>query len=271
MSNPYTSVSVSGFNASPPDDDGSEVSTNQVEWAKHKEKLADPLKTAIESIDTNVSAAFALLFGATISSHSGAYTVLTTDRGKFFEATAAMTFTLPTVASAGAAFPLAFINTSSGIMTLDGNGAETINGVASLALGPGAGAIVTCNGSLWIALVTTGMLFTDFTLAHNDISSAAGVLTLDLSTGHSFRCLLTENVTSIVVTNFPASGTRADWEVILDQDPSTAYTVVWAAKYQFAGGVDHVMSTTLGARDIVGGFTVDGDTAHDCVFRKASA
>lgn len=271
MANPYSSNSLSGFNSSPPDDDGSEVSTNQLEWSKHIDKIGTPLKDLAEGIDTNVSAAFALTFGTTISSHSGAYTVLTADRGRFFEATAALTFTLPTVASAGVGFPLAFINTGSGIMTIDGNGAETINGSATLALGPGAGAVVSCDGSNWVAVVGAGTTLTDFTLTHNDVSSAAGVLTLDLSSGHSFRCLLTENVTSVVVTGFAASGSRSNWECIFDQDPSTAYTVAWAAKYHFPGGTDHVMSTTLGARDIVNGFTVDGDTTHDCTFRKASA
>lgn len=50
----YTNVTITGYNASPPPDDGSEVSGNVIEWAKHKEKLGDPLKTAIESMDSNI-------------------------------------------------------------------------------------------------------------------------------------------------------------------------------------------------------------------------
>lgn len=56
--NPYTTVSISGYNANPPADDGSQVASNEIEWAKHKEKLADPVKTAVESINTNVNDAF---------------------------------------------------------------------------------------------------------------------------------------------------------------------------------------------------------------------
>lgn len=59
MANPYTAVTISGYNATPPPDDGSQVSANQVTWAKHKTKLADPIKTLAESINTNVNAAFA--------------------------------------------------------------------------------------------------------------------------------------------------------------------------------------------------------------------
>jgi len=61
MSNPYTSVSIVGYNASPPPDDGTQSEANKVEWAKHKEKLSDPVKTLAEGIDTNVLAAFASL------------------------------------------------------------------------------------------------------------------------------------------------------------------------------------------------------------------
>ena len=59
--NTYTSVSISGFNATPPSDDGAQESQNQVEWAKHVDKLGTPLKNAVESMDTNVSAAIAAL------------------------------------------------------------------------------------------------------------------------------------------------------------------------------------------------------------------
>lgn len=53
----YTQVTVSGYNSSPPPDDGSTGASNQVTWASIKTKLSDPLKTAIDSIDDNVAAA----------------------------------------------------------------------------------------------------------------------------------------------------------------------------------------------------------------------
>jgi len=65
MSSPYTSVSISGYNSSPPDDDGSEISANQLTWSKHKLKLGDPLKTAIEAIDANNQAAWTAHLGQT--------------------------------------------------------------------------------------------------------------------------------------------------------------------------------------------------------------
>jgi len=54
----YTEVAVSGYNATPPPDDGSTGSDNQVTWASIKTKLGDPLNTAIASINTNASSEF---------------------------------------------------------------------------------------------------------------------------------------------------------------------------------------------------------------------
>ena len=60
-SNPYTSQSISGFNSSPPPDDGSQSSANQVEWQKHIDKIGNPLKTLAEAIDAAVLSAFGQL------------------------------------------------------------------------------------------------------------------------------------------------------------------------------------------------------------------
>jgi hypothetical protein len=59
--NPYTSVVIAGYNASPPSDDGAQTSANQLEWDKHKTKLGDPLRTLAEGVNTNVLAAFGTL------------------------------------------------------------------------------------------------------------------------------------------------------------------------------------------------------------------
>ena len=55
MGTKYSSVSVSGYNSSPPADDGSSTSANQVKWSTIKTKLPDPLKTALESINGNLA------------------------------------------------------------------------------------------------------------------------------------------------------------------------------------------------------------------------
>lgn len=52
----YNAVTVTGYNVSPPPDDGSEVAGNVITWQFHLDKLGGPLKTAIESMNTNILA-----------------------------------------------------------------------------------------------------------------------------------------------------------------------------------------------------------------------
>lgn len=54
MGTKYTSVTVSGYNSAPPADDGSTAASNQVKWSTQKSKLSDPLKTAVEAINSGV-------------------------------------------------------------------------------------------------------------------------------------------------------------------------------------------------------------------------
>jgi microcystin-dependent protein len=56
MSN-YTEVSVSGYNSSPPPDDGTTGSDNEISWSGIKTKLADPIKTAFDTCQSNITAA----------------------------------------------------------------------------------------------------------------------------------------------------------------------------------------------------------------------
>lgn len=52
----YTPPTLSGYNSSPPSDDGSTTAANQVKWSTIKTKLTDPLNTYAQAIDTRVSA-----------------------------------------------------------------------------------------------------------------------------------------------------------------------------------------------------------------------
>ena len=56
--NPYSSISISGYNSSPPPDDGSQVSANEIVWQKHLDKIGDPLKTLAEAIDAALVTSF---------------------------------------------------------------------------------------------------------------------------------------------------------------------------------------------------------------------
>lgn len=66
----YTEVSISGYNATPPTDDGASGATNTITWAKIKEKLGDPLNTAQASVDDNTATACGTIDSAVTSAES---------------------------------------------------------------------------------------------------------------------------------------------------------------------------------------------------------
>lgn len=66
---PYTPISVSGYNSSPPADDGTVEAANQVKWSTIKTKLTDPLDTAINALEAGGAVASA--FAKTVNTDSG--------------------------------------------------------------------------------------------------------------------------------------------------------------------------------------------------------
>ena len=153
MSNPYIQPSITGYNVSPPSDDGSATTGNQLKWSNHKDKLADPLKTFIENVDAAVLQAFDQSFGASVSPKTATYTVVPGDRGRFITVTGTTTITLLAAATAGSGFPLLIVNIGTGVVTVDGDSAETINGDTTKTLQPGESLIISSDGSNWYGLV----------------------------------------------------------------------------------------------------------------------
>lgn len=149
MTTPYTPVTVQNYNLNAPSDDGSQTPANKVTWAGIKSKLGDPLKTAIETIDTNVAAAIAKLDGG-ITSVNDNYQVLATDQGKTVViSVASKTITTPDATGVGSPFLFAVLNTSAGDVTIDGSGAQTVDGAATITLQSGYGVVLDTNGSNW--------------------------------------------------------------------------------------------------------------------------
>lgn len=86
-----------------------------------------------------------------VLSKSAAYSIVVADRGKLIDyTTAPYTATLPTAATAGAGFVLAFRNSAaSGVLTVGRNSA-TIDGAASdMTLNPGESSLIVCDGTAW--------------------------------------------------------------------------------------------------------------------------
>lgn len=75
------------------------------------------------------------------------YTVVATDRGLLISCTGTFTLTYTAAATLGDGFTSVVRNDGTGVITLDPNSAELIDGVATVAVQPGATDIVYCDGS----------------------------------------------------------------------------------------------------------------------------
>lgn len=151
MGNPFVSPSIAGYNANPPTDDGANTANNEVKWSKHKDKLADPVKTLTEQTITNTDVAFAkIIGGAGVRETAVSFTVQTTDQGKLIRATASgITITTPDATSVLAPFVFDIVNDSGGNITFDGNGTQTINGDETVTIPDKRGGQVFTDGSNW--------------------------------------------------------------------------------------------------------------------------
>lgn len=125
---------------------------------------------------------------------SGNYTAVLNDNNAWHRYTATATITLTAAATLGANWHY-YVQADGGTVTIDPNGAETINGATTLVLQSGQTASVICTGSAFIAIVEgtvvtgpgqQGYLY-GLTLANNasdatnDIDIATGVAASDTS------------------------------------------------------------------------------------------
>ena len=146
----YNKPTISGYNSNPPPDDDSTTSDNAVSWSKHVNKLAGPIKALVDSINTGVDTLADSLFGKAVTAQSANFNLATSDYGKLFKTSSAITITLLTGSDAGGNFVFAFYNSdATNNLTLGRNGVN-INGAASnLTVYPKMGGIAFSDGTDW--------------------------------------------------------------------------------------------------------------------------
>lgn len=223
MAIPYNSVSISGYNANPPPDDGSAQASNEISWANHKNKLGDPVKTALESMNTNLVTAFGLIHGSGVTSITSAHTLTTANRGKRLGVTNETTITLLPSATAGTGFPVTIANDdASAIVAIDGDSAETVGGVAILYLFPGESVTILADGtSSWLLLADNRSKIPVGTILHGIFTTADPGYTLcdgatigNAASGAGLAKAYTANLFAKLLAMNPNAGT----EVFADDD-----------------------------------------------------
>jgi hypothetical protein len=162
----YTTQTISNYNTNPPPDDGTSSSDNEVTWAKHKTKLADPVKTLAEAINTQlvtsfntVDTALAKRLMQTTGDKTSTFTLGAADDGKILRCTGTFTIDMDAAATLGDGWKVVIFNEGSGTLTIDPDGAETINGAATITVtGQYDYAIISCDGTNLVAMTSTSAL-----------------------------------------------------------------------------------------------------------------
>lgn len=124
--------------------------TTEGEFKTAVETLHDYLTGMLGSAGTQSAALSALgSLGGVVSTRSANYTVTASDRGAAIACSGTFTLALTSAATLGPGFLFAVINSGTGIITVDPDGVETLDGRPSLQIQPNSSAVLISTGSAW--------------------------------------------------------------------------------------------------------------------------
>lgn len=153
---------------------------------------------------------FITLGGITLPYTAKTATYTTSKEDHFIDCTSG-TFTVNLISAAGiAGFQQIIRNSGTGIITLDPNGAETIDGSSTITLGAGASAMIESNGTNW---VTFGLPSTN-------------VRTSRLELGVSSTTTITTGAKGRKTVGY--AGTIVAWRLVADSSTTTVIDI-WKA------------------------------------------
>lgn len=89
-------------------------------------------------------------------------------------------------------------------------------------------------------------------------SSSSNTLTLDYSLSNVFRVATTENITTVTISNPPASGTCGSFTLIVDY--GGAHTITWPASVRWPAATAPAQTKVNGKTDVFTFVTTDGGT-----------
>ncbi len=128
MGTKYSSKTISGYNATPPPDDGTQAANNEITWAVIKTKLPDPIRTLVESMNT----ALVDQVDESASDKATNYTTTASDYQRTINATAAVTIDLGDASTMTAGYIVRVRNQHTAAITVGrATGTDTINGTAA--------------------------------------------------------------------------------------------------------------------------------------------
>lgn len=147
----YTDAGATIANANPVILDGSGRAAIWLGDGAYKLVLKTSADVTIKTID-NITGESANAFGSNVNIITSNTSITAAYANSSLIASNTITLTLPPVDQAGQGFYFTIKNNGSGIVTIDPDAAELIDGVATKAIGAGYLALVICNGSAWYTL-----------------------------------------------------------------------------------------------------------------------
>lgn len=215
------------------------------------------LLTAIQTLDTASKKVQAVARAANTILAAG-------DLGKLIVATGTWTQTLTAAATLGDGWWVMYRNDGTGVITLDPNAGETVDGTTTVALDPGQSRLIVCDGANFKTVGRNTSTSGSFTITGTGFSGTApsatatyrivdGYVYLNIPTA---AIVGTSNTTAFTLTGLPAAirpSSGAFCPALVCQDNSSP---TWASASVSVGGV-----ITLGKAGSTSGWTASGNKA----------
>lgn len=151
-------------------------SSGTVLWSKIGASVSNSTKITLNGTAA-VSAVFAaedhILSQPPVAKSAG-FTVVAGDRDTLFLCTGSFTVAFTAAATLGNQFKARFLNVGAGVITLDPNGAELLDGAATATLNPGENAHVECDASAFYSVGSRGAVRFDLAQAISATQKIAG-------------------------------------------------------------------------------------------------
>lgn len=107
----------------------------------------------------------------------------------------------------------------------------------------------------------------DYSETLQTVTSTSNAATADYTSGQHVAITLSENISTLTLSNPPATGRVGAWVFYLKQGGSGSYTVTWPASVKWAGGTTPTLTTTVGRTDEITLLTRDGGTTYSGAVR----
>ena len=131
------------------------------------------------------------------------------------------------------------------------------------------------------ATKTVAQSFADFALSRAklidtsetaySVGNVSGAVTIDYTNGHWQYATVTGNITSLTISNPPATGTGGWLTLELLQDGTGSRTIALTSTYKTAGAAGITLSTTASSKDLLHLTTRDAGTTWLARIEKAFA